>query len=114
MISTGNIKENSIFPLDPFDLRCDCLNDQHAVNLRQIPPHLCHLASELTQSDSDFVYNIITAGGIHLLRFLCRAKQACSQSLLIIYVTQIPLKLHLCGLFAFLCQKKLSASAVMV
>ena len=53
----------------------------------------------MIQSDSDFVYNIITAAGINFLSFLHRAKQAWSQGLLIIYVTQIRPKLHLCGLF---------------
>lgn len=57
------------------------------------------LASKLIQTDSDFVYNIIIAGGINLHSWLFRAKQAWSQSLLIIYVTQISPKLHLCGLF---------------
>lgn len=81
---------------------------------RYIPLHIQYLEYEVIQNDFDFVYNIITAGGINLLSFLYRAKQARSQGLLIIYVTQIPPKLHLCGLFAFHCQKRLSASRVMV
>lgn len=45
---------------------------------------LCCVNTTLTR------YNIVTAGGINLLSFLYLAKQAWSQGLLIIYVTQIP------------------------
>lgn len=74
--------------------------------------HIHYLASEVMWSECNFVY-ISTTGGMNFLGFLHRTKEAGSQSWVIIYVTLIPSKSHLCGLLAFYCHKKWWTSHVM-